>query len=182
MRRVRLLVSRWGRLALATLFVLSLTAFLFSFEFGCEWSLPSGNCDIWMVAGGIEVDYDECYFTESCRPPPDSEKGLIGFGTVRVWRHDASWSDRIDWWYEYGLEPFVDCWIPAGGYHLPLYLIPLWIPLVFSGGPLVALRFVDRRRRRRALEGCCASCGYDLRGAAGKVCSECGAQVANAKR
>jgi hypothetical protein len=53
--------------------------------------------------------------------------------------------------------------------------VPLWVPTV----PLLlatgAAWRLDALARRRARAGCCAKCGYDLRGLRdGAVCPECG--------
>ena len=45
-------------------------------------------------------------------------------------------------------------------------------------GLLWALPVSLIRRRRRRLRGCCAKCGYDLRGAPHERCPECGAAIA----
>jgi len=53
--------------------------------------------------------------------------------------------------------------------------IPLWLPLIiaFAGTSLVWR--ADVRAMRRAREGLCAACDYDLAGTvAGAVCPECG--------
>ena len=55
-------------------------------------------------------------------------------------------------------------------------VIPLWVPfLVLSCWPaLAAVRWVRSRPR----PGCCAACGYDLRGSVGSAsCPECGAGI-----
>lgn len=63
-----------------------------------------------------------------------------------------------------------------------LPLKPIWTGLVLNVlifgalwfGMMVAVRAGVRRSRRRA--GCCAECGYDLRGNTGQRCPECGTE------
>jgi hypothetical protein len=60
--------------------------------------------------------------------------------------------------------------------------VPLWVPTV---PPLIATGAawrLDAVARRRARAGCCAKCGYDLRGLReGAVCPECGSPFSPAK-
>lgn len=61
----------------------------------------------------------------------------------------------------------------AGGGRV--FAAPIVIPLALSGGASGLLWWRELRRRRRALQGHCRKCGYDLRGLAGGNCPECGA-------
>ncbi|GMU80443.1 MAG: hypothetical protein AMXMBFR47_03140 [Planctomycetota bacterium] len=78
-----------------------------------------------------------------------------------------------------------------------LIIVPIAVELSFYGPggysagvmcfvvPLVVVSYLVTRyivRRHRYPEGCCASCGYDLRGAAGDRCSECGAPISADER
>jgi hypothetical protein len=53
-------------------------------------------------------------------------------------------------------------------------VFPLWIPFVMG----IAFTAFARRRARRASEGHCRRCGYDLTGNVSGVCPECGAVAA----
>jgi hypothetical protein len=73
----------------------------------------------------------------------------------------------------------------TGGKTVPRYNtrdvfgFPYWIALAATV-PLPLTRFIVRRRlRRRAADGLCLQCGYDLRASAGR-CPECGSSVAPA--
>jgi hypothetical protein len=57
---------------------------------------------------------------------------------------------------------------------------PLFYPQILTAilSALWVLAWWRRRRRRAHLRGCCAKCGYDLRGnPSGKTCPECGAPI-----
>jgi hypothetical protein len=64
------------------------------------------------------------------------------------------------------------------------YAVPLWLVALISGvWPVwsIALSIRRMRRRRRAArEGCCKSCGYDLRATPDR-CPECGTTPVNRK-
>lgn len=58
---------------------------------------------------------------------------------------------------------------------VPLYWFPDWAPLmIFALAP--ALMIVRHAKRRRNREGCCVTCGYDLR-ASSERCPECGTPI-----
>lgn len=72
-------------------------------------------------------------------------------------------------------DPFSDLfWAP----HISLspgetgVLIPLWLPLAALGAVTGWLFLIDGPPR-----GCCLRCGYDLTGATGPVCPECGREI-----
>jgi hypothetical protein len=60
--------------------------------------------------------------------------------------------------------------------------VPTWflvlLPALSTALPTLLVRRARQRRRRRAADGLCAACGYDLRGAAHDRCPECGEPVA----
>ena len=71
---------------------------------------------------------------------------------------------------------------PDQGYVVERYRIakaPLWFPLLLTAAVPASrgARFMTRLVRRRARDGCCPSCGYDLRATPGR-CPECGREPA----
>jgi hypothetical protein len=75
-----------------------------------------------------------------------------------------------------GLE-FAGSWV--GRSSLTNLLVPYWMVLLpFLILPAARIRATrkDRQRNRRIASGLCGSCGYDLRGSAGR-CPECGASI-----
>jgi hypothetical protein len=77
-------------------------------------------------------------------------------------------------WQEYGYHPDDINQLNRRGYHEICLTLPHWLlVLVFGVLPTVRLtRFIRRRRQHR--EGCCQTCGYDLRATPDR-CPECGA-------
>ncbi|HZL36674.1 MAG TPA: hypothetical protein VFC78_15245 [Tepidisphaeraceae bacterium] len=60
-------------------------------------------------------------------------------------------------------------------------VVPLWLPLLLlSILPIIQFRKYARRKRQ-SRDGCCLSCGYDLRASPDR-CPECGRQTHPAKR
>lgn len=55
--------------------------------------------------------------------------------------------------------------------------IPIWSVLVVLAPAWFILYRRARELRRRALEGACAACGYDLTGNESGICPECGARL-----
>ena len=107
-----------------------------------------------------------------------SRGAVVGSGFVDV-------DGVVEWDMETmssGFDGFATYWIPR--YHETPhswpdmqytvwgFVVPLYIPLVASGLPLVWLLPAHRRRKRNKL-GLCLNCGYDLRGSTAK-CPECG--------
>jgi len=60
---------------------------------------------------------------------------------------------------------------PGFAINTVFYAFILWLLFALGGTPFVL------RRRRRIRRGLCPTCAYDLRGATGEVCAECGAAV-----
>ena len=87
------------------------------------------------------------------------------------WEPDPSWFPRPEfrhWLAGARSGPGRYLWVE-------LVVVPYWLVLAVAALPLpvVGVKFVARRRRRRA--GLCASCGYDLRASPGR-CPECGTE------
>ncbi len=81
-----------------------------------------------------------------------------------------------DWWFHGSADRSADLsWWWFG--------TPLWLPTASLLLATAAAWRLDAIARRRARAGCCAKCGYDLRGLRdGVVCPECGAAAASAPR
>ncbi len=58
-----------------------------------------------------------------------------------------------------------------------VYQGTFWLPTLLLALPLAISATPWARRRRRAKQGLCIRCGYDLSGSESGVCSECGAQA-----
>lgn len=56
---------------------------------------------------------------------------------------------------------------------LEQWTMPIWALVVVTGMPFTIWLYVASRGRKRREEGCCVSCGYDLR-ATPERCPECG--------
>ena len=69
------------------------------------------------------------------------------------------------WWPVVWIYPEPYWWALRGTFWLPTLLLAL--PLAISASPWA-------RRRRRAKQGLCIRCGYDLQGTDHEVCPECG--------
>jgi hypothetical protein len=79
----------------------------------------------------------------------------------------ASWRTR--WWFTWSRDRSIPTVTGLGRLQVE---VPLWAPVVVSGGPTLALWGRWLRRKRG---GCCLVCGYDLAGLPeGGVCPECG--------
>lgn len=60
------------------------------------------------------------------------------------------------------------------GYGVAYLSIPYWLILSIVGAPTILMFALTRSRNR---PGCCASCGYDLKGNESGTCPECGAKA-----
>jgi hypothetical protein len=82
--------------------------------------------------------------------------------------YDFNAAPDLVWWFDWGSQP-PWAWI----------WVPLWVPTVPLLLATVAAWRLDAVARRRTGAGCCAKCGYDLRGLReGAVCPECGSNRA----
>jgi hypothetical protein len=131
--------------------------------------------------------------------PPASEKSPVD----RVWRIRSIRlsNDVVSWWPQFvPYDLSADDWQVAWWEKFPCVevssnrfdsmftkshavTVALWLPMSMALCAAIMLecrwRLPARRRRRRALAGLCAACGYDLRGSVGR-CPECGTQPVNA--
>ena len=92
-----------------------------------------------------------------------------------------------DWKWRWALglsEGWPTKWVPHYEWEykrysrFPTIVLPLWIPFVlFATYPAVAMIRTHRRRKRQRAEGCCSTCGYDLRGNVSGICPECGTKI-----
>lgn len=157
----------WAAVVALTLSGAGLVASLFR----SWWALsPPGS---WLQ---VEID-SGCLRISNVRPAV--YQGVTGFSTVGM--------DDPRWWWP-GETGFVETSSldeselvsPRSGRLLWGVVLPLWMPAALSGGLLFALWRAGARARRRALAGCCRSCGYELAGIAGP-CPECGAHAGESR-
>jgi hypothetical protein len=94
--------------------------------------------------------------------------------------HWKSWKASTDvprmFWQQYGYHHDDDQALNLVGTHFWCLTLPHWLLLVVLGVlPVIRItRFIRRRRQHR--EGCCQTCGYDLRATPDR-CPECGTVV-----
>ena len=102
---------------------------------------------------------------EPSTPTNPSTYGLnmFGFSGQRTsWWPVVKFYNDPSWYLVWGLR---------GTFWLPTLLLAL--PLAISASPWA-------RRRRRAKQGLCIRCGYDLSGAEHEACPECGKEIKKA--
>jgi hypothetical protein len=143
-----------------------------------HWSSPGLNAEFEDVHGvvGIEIAQDSGLY------PPVSGSKRYGWFWWRInlspGRDRASLSTPSfnRWGFAFHLGKTIGRpqgnW-SIGGRRLWIIYFPYWLVVTMTGIPPAAMiiRFIRRRRRRG--EGCCPSCGYDLR-ATPERCPECG--------
>ena len=66
-------------------------------------------------------------------------------------------------------------------YYVPLAITAAFIVVGQISARRMAERLSRRAKDRRIMRGCCAVCGYDLRGNTTGVCPECGEPVEKVK-
>ena len=133
---------------------------------GGSWWVPDDATDaelrdVYRGSGSFEVERIDCGFP---------------FGSLRLerWKGDPMRSDLFPKSAGHDGWSFGDVAIPRHvlvlrtAINTVFYALILWL--------LFAAPFA-LRRRRRIRRGLCAKCAYDLRGASGAVCSECGAKA-----
>ena len=81
---------------------------------------------------------------------------------------------HTDWWPVVWVYNKSVWWVLLGTFWLPTLLLAL--PVAHSVRPWTRLR-----RRRRAKQGLCIRCGYDLSGADHETCPECGKEIRKRK-
>jgi len=69
-------------------------------------------------------------------------------------------------------------WWRFGGRKLVIVYAPFWLAVPVLAMPPISVGVALVRRKRRAKEGCCPICGYNLTGNVSGVCSECGTVIA----
>lgn len=89
-------------------------------------------------------------------------------GNSRILYNGSQRVLRTLWWTDWS---FTGARLTAGATTTAARVLPLWLPLLGSVGVALLLP------RRGFAKGCCAACGYDLRGAAHQACPECGRSV-----
>ena len=135
-----------------------------------------------LARGRVEIHFGE--LRQSNVRPPDAEE-------VAMWNSlqyvDPPQSQRGPWWTRMGFEwqwdpheGVLEYGISAYGGAMPQIrrvAAPLWALTILTGAlPTIWLAAVWRRRRRM-VQGRCATCGYDLRASTAR-CPECGTPIA----
>jgi hypothetical protein len=134
-----------------------------------SWGLSARRNMLWSAGDGrlYGLSQGAAFFAWTYTPPPTSPSP---FGSMpplvlsfeiqpRGWIGGRPGAG-VRWWIgEWKVGPVVrGAWVP------------LWMPLL-PVGAATGLAWLGGRRAR---PGCCAGCGYDLRGLTGGVCPECG--------
>ncbi|GMU83045.1 MAG: hypothetical protein AMXMBFR47_29160 [Planctomycetota bacterium] len=147
-------VLAWG---LVSTFTLTLVAMIFcAFGFSVRLYSQSGAYT-GVVGGSVWIGVHE-------KPIPEWPFVFVS------WR--SSWAQIAEAWATVGGWPrrLGSGWGTGSG-SIGIS-VPLWMPLLAFGIPMI---WLWRRNRRRIEPGCCANCGYNLTGNVSGRCPECGA-------
>ena len=120
------------------------------------WLSPDEFLFLGFYSGDFVFLWD--FKTDEDLRPGLTIQGFAGFST--------------DWWPAY--------WIMS--YHPQGWFLqfPFWLPTLMFALPLAISQIPLARRRRRAKQGLCIRCGYDLSGTDHTQCPECGEEIRKA--
>ena len=149
---------KWGSVG-ATLLLLVGWALSFCITtgwYGAVGAIP-GKLGIFLLPGGITAEHDIGNGGAGLFPP-----AWNGWHVT-----DVSSSSHVSWTIRFGGTGPVD-----------FVAIPFWCPLLLTMGSAASAWRLDRLAARRARQGLCPNCNYDLSGLppspGGTPCPECG--------